>query len=90
MAVAFAPSSEPAKRLFFRTSTQHLIARSHSLLCVPCQGARVPWVPSPTRQLSLQPETPGADQEVTNGLKHSGKSLLSEAAGYAGRSASEH
>jgi hypothetical protein len=28
---------------------------------------------SPTRQLSLQPEAPGADQEVTNDLKHFGK-----------------
>ena len=31
---------------------------------------------SPTRQLSLQPEAPGADQEVTNGLKHFGKRPL--------------
>ena len=31
---------------------------------------------SPTRQLSLQPEAPGADQEATNGLKHFGKRLL--------------
>jgi hypothetical protein len=28
-----------------------------------------------TRQLSLQPEAPGADQEVTNGPKHFGKRL---------------
>jgi len=28
---------------------------------------------NPTRQLSLQPEAPGADQEATNGLKHFGK-----------------
>jgi hypothetical protein len=31
---------------------------------------------NPTRQLSLQPEAPGADQEVTNGLKHFGKRPL--------------
>src|SRR5687767_9734184 len=31
---------------------------------------------NPTRQLSLQPEAPGADQEATNGLKHSRKSPL--------------
>ena len=28
---------------------------------------------NPTRQLSLQPEAPGADQEATNSLKHFGK-----------------
>ena len=38
--------------------------------CIGSVGA------NPTRQLSLQPETPGADQEATNGLKHSGKSSL--------------
>ena len=84
MTIAFAPSSEPAKRLFFLTRTQHLIARSDSLLCVPCQGALVPWVTSPIRQLSLQPETPGADQEVTNGLKHIGKSALKGCSGLCG------
>ena len=31
---------------------------------------------NPTRQLSLQPEAPGADQEATNGLKHFGKRSL--------------
>jgi hypothetical protein len=31
---------------------------------------------NPTRQLSLQPEAPGADQEATNGLKHFGKISL--------------
>jgi hypothetical protein len=31
---------------------------------------------NPTRQLSLQPEAPGADQEATNGLKHLGKRSL--------------
>jgi formate hydrogenlyase subunit 4 len=31
-------------------------------ICVPCQGALVPWVTqNPTRQLSLQPEALGAD-----------------------------
>jgi hypothetical protein len=39
---------------------------------------------SPTRQLSLQPEAPGADQEVTNGLKHLGKRPLSGASGPCG------
>jgi predicted component of type VI protein secretion system len=46
------------------------------LFCVPWQGAQVPWVPSPTRQLSLQPEAPRASQEVTNDLKHFGKTTL--------------
>src|SRR3954454_18374817 len=45
---------------------------------------------NPTRQLSLQPEAPGADQEVTNGLKHLGKRPSRGPAGHAGRSASEH
>ena len=31
---------------------------------------------NPTRQLSLQPEALGADQEATNGLKHFGKRSL--------------
>src|SRR3954453_14048859 len=31
---------------------------------------------NPTRQLSLQPEAPGADQEATNGLKYFGKRSL--------------
>src|SRR3954465_4402832 len=39
---------------------------------------------SPTRQLSLQPEAPGADQEVTNGLKNLGKRPLSGASGPSG------
>ena len=52
-------------------------------------GARIDIVPlcalprctdvvgaNPTRQLSLQPEAPGADQEATNGLKHFGKRSL--------------
>src|SRR5712692_10907612 len=51
--------------------------------CVPCQGALMSWVQIPTRQLSLQPEAPGADQEATNGLKHFGKrSLLGISAPY--------
>ena len=45
---------------------------------------------SPTRQLSLQPEAPGADQEATNGLKHFGKRFLWGSAGHTGRSTSEH
>src|SRR5687768_2898595 len=32
------------------------------------KGALGPWA-DPTRQLSFQPEAPGADQEVTKGLK---------------------
>jgi hypothetical protein len=36
---------------------------------------------NPTRQLSLQPEAPGADQEATNGLKHLGKRSLSGISG---------
>jgi hypothetical protein len=45
---------------------------------------------NPARQLSLQPEAPGADQEATNGLKHFGNASLWEAADPAGRNASEH
>ena len=45
---------------------------------------------SPTRQLSLQPEAPGADQEATNGLKHFGKRSLWGSAGHTGRSTREH
>ena len=45
---------------------------------------------NPTRQLSLQPEAPGADQEATNGLKHFGKRSLWGSAGHTGRSTSEH
>jgi hypothetical protein len=42
---------------------------------------------NPTRQLSLQPEAPGADQEATNDLKHFGKrSLL----GISGRYGPQH
>src|SRR3954453_5177427 len=40
--------------------------------CVCLEGASGPWA-DPTRQLSFRPEAPGADQEVTNGLKHSRK-----------------
>src|SRR5689334_8741560 len=39
---------------------------------------------NPTRQLSLQPEAPGADQEVTNDLKHSRKSPLRGGSGPCG------
>ena len=45
---------------------------------------------NPTRQLSLQPEALGADQEATNGLKHFGKRSFWESAGHTGRSKSEH
>jgi hypothetical protein len=45
---------------------------------------------NPTRQLSLQPEAPGADQEATNGLKHFGKRSPWGSAGHTGRSTSEH
>ncbi len=38
--------------------------------CTDVVGAK------PTRQLSLQPEAPGADQEATNGSKHFGKRSL--------------
>jgi len=64
----------------FRTVTEAqapqaaiLFDKFHS---VPCQGTQVPWVPNPTRQLSLQPEAPRASQEVTNDLKHFGKTIL--------------
>jgi len=42
-------------------------------LCVPCQGALSQRVGIPPGELLLQPEALGADQEVTNGLKHSEK-----------------
>ncbi len=41
-----------------------------------CGPARPRAGANPTRQLSLQPEAPGADQEATNGLKHFGKRSL--------------
>ncbi len=46
--------------------------------------------PKPGRRHSLQPEALGADQEATNGLKHSEKRPLRGSASRAGRSASEH
>ncbi len=42
-------------------------------LCVPCEGALSQRVGIPSGKLLLQPEALGADQEVTNGLKHSEK-----------------
>jgi len=39
---------------------------------------------NPTRQLSLQPEAPGADQEATNDLKHFGKRSLLGISGLCG------
>jgi len=46
-------------------------SRSASLLGVPCQGALFSPVEIRAGKLSLQPEALGADQEATNGLKHS-------------------
>ncbi len=45
------------------------------LLCVPCQGTSSSPVEIRAGYLSLQPETLRADQEATNGLKHSEKRL---------------
>jgi hypothetical protein len=44
---------------------------------------------NPTRQLSLQPEAPGADQDATHGLKHFGKVPFG-ISGPCGRQGSEH
>jgi hypothetical protein len=51
------------------------VTRSEKIesLCVPCEGALSERVGIPSGKLLLQPETLGADQEVTNGLKHSEK-----------------
>ena len=46
------------------------MARSTTLLCVPCQGALLSPVKIRAGKLSLQPEALGAGQEATNGLKH--------------------
>jgi hypothetical protein len=48
-------------------------SRSASLLGVPWKGAPDPRERYPAGKLSLQPEALGADQEATNGLKHSEK-----------------
>ena len=52
--------------------------------CAPCQGAL--FSPGKVRagKLSLQPEALGADQEATNGLKHSEKRPLVEVSGPCG------
>ncbi len=50
------------------TSLENMVS-----LCVPCQGALSQRVGIPPGELLLQPEALGADQEVTNGLKHSEK-----------------
>src|SRR3954462_6809204 len=65
-----APSSLPAKRLFFLDRQTGRMARSTLLLCVPCQGALLSPVEIRAGKLSLQPEALGAGQEATNGLKH--------------------
>ncbi len=51
------------------------VVRSEKIrsLCVPCEGALSQPVGIPPGKLLLQPEALGADQEVTNGLKHSEK-----------------
>ena len=61
------------------SSMPNLVIASQTLsekiesLCVPCQGALSQRVRIPPGELLLQPEALGADQEVTNGLKHSEK-----------------
>jgi hypothetical protein len=56
-----------------RAMTASRRARSASLLGVPWKGAPDPRERYPAGKLSLQPEALGADQEATNGLKHSEK-----------------
>ncbi len=68
-----APPSDPANRLFFRPKAIGLIARSMTFVCAPCEGALLSLVETQAGKLSLQPEALGADQEATNGLKHSEK-----------------
>jgi hypothetical protein len=65
-------------------------SRSLLLLCVPCEGALLSLVEIQAGKLSLQPEALGADQEATNGLKHSEKKPRRGSADRAGRNASEH
>ncbi len=64
--------------------------RSRALLCVPWQGAPFSPVEIRAGKLSLQPEALGADQEATNGLKHSETRPRRGSADRAGRNASEH
>ncbi len=59
-------------------------------VCVPWQGALLSLVEIQAGKLSLQPEALGADQEATNGLKHSEKRPQRGTADRAGRNASEH
>ena len=62
------------------------------MVCVPCEGALLSLVEIQAGKLSLQPEALGADQEVTNGLKHleKKKGPVRGSADRAGRNASEH
>ena len=48
---------------------------SSGFSCVPWQGALPSLVEIQAGELSLQPEALGADQEVTNGLKHPEKKV---------------
>jgi hypothetical protein len=66
------------------------MARSTTFVCVPCEGALLSLVEIQAGKLSLQPEALGADQEATNGLKHSEKRPRRGTADRAGRNASEH
>jgi hypothetical protein len=52
------------------------MARSTVFVCVPCEGALLSLAETQAGKLSLQPEALGADQEATNGLKHSEKRPL--------------
>ena len=56
----------PSDLIDLETSSEKIVS-----LCVPCQGALSQRVRIPPGELLLQPEALGADQEVTNGLKHS-------------------
>src|SRR3954463_9326622 len=64
------PPSLPAKSAARRVLATGLISRSTVFVCVPCEGALLSLVEIRAGKLSLQPEALGADQEVTNGLKH--------------------
>jgi hypothetical protein len=66
------------------SSSYHLVRVLARLFCAPCQGAL--FSPGKVRagKLSLQPEALGADQEATNGLKHSEKRPLVEVSGPCG------
>jgi hypothetical protein len=70
---------------FLRPRATGRIEFSARLLRVPCKGTLSSPVKIRAGKLSLQPETLGAGQEVTNDLKHFEKMSLQEASGPCGR-----